>query len=72
MKVNTKYQFLLWTQYEYEDKLGCPKLEYNFHTKNEAIKEYNKHNTYLCKMVMEYETADPAADGYILAENWNE
>ena len=55
-EVNTKYQFLLWLAYEDDDKvlLGCPHLEYNFRRKKDAMKEYINHDTYVCKMVMEY------------------
>jgi len=70
--VNQPYQLLVWMKYEYKEQLGCPQIETDFATKKEAFTAFNKVEKFLCKMVMKYESSDPAADGDVLEEEWTE
>lgn len=70
--VNQPYQLLVWLKYEYKDSLGCPQIEKDFATEKEALSEFNKVDKFLCKMVMHYETSDPASDGDVIEEEWQE
>ncbi len=71
-EVNQEFQLLVWTAYEFENLLGCPEIEDDFDTREKASAAFNKVEKFLCKMVMQYETADPASTGDVLEEQWKE
>lgn len=70
--VNLPYQILVWKKYEYQEQLGCPQIESDFATEKEALNEFAKVKKFLCKMVMHYESSDPASDGDVIEEEWTE
>ena len=71
-EVNKQYELLAWNRYEFEEQLGCPQVEMDFSTYTEAQKSYNDIKKYLCKMIMKYDSQDPASDGAVMEEDWNE
>ena len=70
--MNTKYEVLIWKQYEYKEQLGSPQQEILAKTYLKAITEYNKVDKYMCKMLMVYDSLDNDSDGEVLEEDWNE
>ena len=70
--MNTKYEVLVWKQYEYKEQLGSPQQEILAKTYLKAINEYNKVDKYMCKMLMVYDSLDSDSNGEVLEEDWNE
>ena len=71
-EVNKQYQVLVWEKYEYEEQLGSPQIEEDFDNIAKAYIYYQNVSKYMCKMIMKYESSDPASSGDVLEEDWNE
>ncbi len=70
--MNTKYEVLVWKQYEYKEQLGSPQQEILAKTYLKAITAYNKVDKYMCKMLMVYDSLDDDSDGEVLEEDWSD